>query len=203
MKKTIIFLCAIFLGQPVFSAFAANVVTGIQGKPVIIQNGEEKPAEMGMEIQKGDILKTNELCQLDVSLNGGAGVRILASSEADLKEVAAENTRIDLKVGNLIANLKKKIPQGSKFEVETPAAVLAVRGTQFWGQVTEDAQSKTTFAVREGVLNITSKADSQVYTLEAGQAIELPLNEKNPHLRKAAEKELAAIATCEQIKIQE
>lgn len=200
MKKTVFFL--LLMGILPLSLFAANVVSGVEGQPVLVRDGYEQPVTKGMEVLGGDIIKTGS-GQADVSLNGGAGIRLLSDSEAQLKSIEQENTQIDLKVGNIIANLKKKIPEGSKFEVETPAAVLAVRGTQFWGQTQPGTSPKTTFAVRQGVVSVRDKATSEEFSVNKGQAIELAGQGQPALTREATVNELDAISQAELILIEE
>ncbi len=195
-------MLALLVGMPT-GAFARNVVTSVTGQPVLERKGEAQVLEEGMEIFKGDKIKTVENSQVDVSLNGGSGVRMLASSEALIKDTDPDNTELELELGNVIVDVRKKLQQGRKFQVETPTAVLAVRGTQFWGQVSNPGEApKTVFAVREGTLDITCKASSRVFKVEAGKALELPSGESSLQLRDAKPEELGAIAQCHQIRIE-
>jgi hypothetical protein len=204
MKKAFLFSLLFIAALPLNAAFAANVVSGVEGQPVIVRDGQEQPAAVGMEVKKGDKVKTVAGSRADVSLNGAAGVRLLAESEAVLKEVSDTNTQIDLEVGNVIVNLKKKLAESDRFEVETPTAVLAVRGTQFWGQVTPQGEApKTVFAVREGALNVKDKVTAEEWMVTKGGAIEITGDGKPALTRSAAVAELDAIAQAEEIKIEE
>jgi hypothetical protein len=184
------------------SLFAEAIVSGIKGKATIVRGGSPLTLSMGTPLKKGDILKTEAGGQVDVSLNGAAGVRFLEGSEVVLRDIEPENTQLDLKIGNIIANLKKKLSDDQDFKVETPTAVLAVRGTQFWGQVaTPSAVPVTTFAVRKGEVEIFARQAQKSFKLSKGQALVIPYGETAPKVREASKQELTAISQAEEIRI--
>lgn len=54
----------------------------------------------------------------------------------------AETVRVGVDRGQVIANVRKIDPNSERFEVETPTAVAAVRGTKFSANVIQTGQSK-------------------------------------------------------------
>ena len=171
-----------------------TVVSRVEGQPMLVRGGEKIPATMGMTFQDTDTVQTNAGCQLDLSVNGMAGCRVLPSSEVSLAQVSGDDMRVEIKSGNAIFNLKK-LPSQSTFRVETPTAVASVRGTQFWGRV-DGAQTSpvTTFAVREGSVEITAKAAGKTFILEKGQALDIPMDAAAvPEVRPALQEELDAM----------
>ncbi len=205
MKKIYLGVIFFWAVMPVSSLLAKNIVTGIQGQPVLVRDGQETVLTDGTEIAQGDTVKTGEGGLLDISLNGRSGVRILAETEVEMRQLDEKNTDLDMKVGNIIANLKKKVPSDGKFEVSTPAAVLAVRGTQFWGQAVPGGEGKpqSTFAVREGILSVRDKITSEEWMVNKGGAIEISGVGKPALTRAASAGELSAISQAEEIKIEE
>lgn len=131
-----ILLFFIFFFSPAYVAplEAAVTVSSAQGTVEVLRKGKWMPANRQTVFQEGDLIKTGQDAQIDISVNGKAGIRMTLGTELALKKLAANQTRFELKVGNIIANVKK-YENDSKFEVETPVVVLAVRGTQFWGRV--------------------------------------------------------------------
>ena len=104
--------------------------------------------------------------------------------------------------GNAVLNLKKLSP-ASTFKVETPTAVAAVRGTQFWGRV--DLQKAdnpvTTFAVREGIVTVMVKNAGKLFYLKKGQALDIPKNTSiAPSIRPALDAEMEAMKQASAIK---
>jgi hypothetical protein len=202
--KRMIFLFAFsfFAVQPAFAQSEKAVVSNIQGLATLIRGGETLEVTPGLSCQKGDILKTGSDCTLDLAINDLAGCRVLASSECLIDNAKKESMQVKVNKGNVILNLEK-LPAESTFQVETPTAVAAVRGTQFWGRV--DLQQienpVTTFAVREGSVRIFSKSFGESFTVNQGQAIDIPkTGEAPPVLRNALEGEMQAMEQASTIK---
>lgn len=91
------------------------IVSNIKGGPMIVRNGQEIPASVGMVCEKRDVVKTTSDCQLDLSLNHVAGCRFLASSECQIADVKASDMYLKVTEGNVILNLKKT-PQRLLFQ---------------------------------------------------------------------------------------
>ncbi len=208
MKKSAFYffiLLSLFLAAGTSPAGTENtqiLVSNMQGSPTLVRNGQTLPVSMGMACQKNDILKTNENCTVDVSMSGLAGCRLLASSEGTIAESDPKNMQIKINNGNAVLNLKK-LPEGTAFKVETPTAIAAVRGTQFWGRVDlgQSNNPVTTFAVREGTVEIFTKATGLNLMIQKGQALDIP---KDPSitlsLRTALAQELQAMEQADSIK---
>ena len=140
---------------------------------------------------------------LDVSVNGLAGCRLLESSECSLTAVEKNSMQLDVTQGNVVLNLAK-LPGESIFRLETPTAVASVRGTQFWGRVdTKQAGNPvTTFAVREGKVDILDKVSKGSFNLEKGQALDIPKDPAaTPSVRVALAGEMQAMEQADAIKI--
>ncbi|MBI4353267.1 MAG: FecR domain-containing protein [Candidatus Omnitrophica bacterium] len=182
-------------GNPDTGSSGKIIITHAQGRPVIVRGGQTIPAAPGAACQKDDVLKTmTPECVLDVSLNDKAGVRLLPSSECALASADPKAMRIELKNGNAVMNLQTLL-QDSTFQVETPTAVASVRGTQFWGRVNPSAgqQAVTTFAVREGFIEILAKASAAKFILEEGEALDIPMDAAPPAVRAALDEEMKAM----------
>lgn len=198
MKKTLFSaLLALSLhltaASPVW-AVEGCTVQAVHGQPVVQRGAEEIQLKAGDVLQKGDTIKTpTPQCQVDMSMNDLAGIRILSGSIAEVAAWKTENMTVKIVNGNLIANLQK-LPEGSSFKVETPTAIAAVRGTQFWGRVQNSAPIPvTTFAVREGSVEIQPAGSESVFKLAAGQALDIPADDQAPKVRDALTEEMAAM----------
>lgn len=204
MKK-LLFLLASFSILSISAAVASTenlTVSNLTGEAQIIRGSQSLPAQVGTSLQTGDILNTSPDGTLDLALNDVAGARVLPSSEFSIESGSSANMKLKIKEGNAILNLKK-LPEGSTFQVETPTAVAAVRGTQFWGRVVaqDPANPVTTFAVREGMVEIVEKSTGKVFNLEKGQALDIPTDTSIlPSIRPALEEELRAMEQASQIK---
>ena len=201
MKKIVLFaglLCFLMLGS--FTASAQNRVTEATEGGVLARGSETMPVQKNMDLQPGDVLKTGEKCQVDISMQNMAGCRILSGSECAVITSSPESMELKVMTGNVILNLKK-LPKESTFKVETPTAIAAVRGTQFWGRV-DNQQSEdpvTTFAVRQGSVVVQTKKDGQIFALEKGQAIDIPLSSAAPFIRPALDEEMNAMEQADSI----
>ncbi|GEM_PF-2135892 len=112
------------------------------------QNKEE-PARLNMPISSGDTIITGEGAKAQIVFKDGSTVTLKSNSKFTL-DTAVRNSkagtyvsRMQLKVGQLRAKLKKQKP-GSSFEIKTPAAVCSARGTIFFLKV---------FATDSGLIN--------------------------------------------------
>lgn len=185
------------------SATAEKImISEVQGNAMIIRDGQEIAASQGLSCQVNDILKTMPGCQIDIAMNDLLGCRVLASSEVQIADAKEKLMRLKLDNGNVILNVNK-LAKDVEFKVETPTAVAAVRGTQFWGRV-EGAQINspvTTFAVREGSIEIFPKGTEKGFTVNQGQALDIPKDASLvPVIRPALAEELAAMEQASTIK---
>ncbi len=193
MKYTALFLFAI-LFMPAFTHAEESdrVIFKTQGQSFVVRNGKDLSTEPGMHLEKEDILKTGPNSQLDLTMNGLVGIRLLAETQVRIMETEKEKMEIELKMGNIIANLKKLVA-GSDFKVESQTATLAVRGTQFWGRVNAPVLPITTFAVREGNVNIIEKSSGKSFDLTPGQALDIPETGGAISTRQAKPEEMQAL----------
>lgn len=203
MKKHLLgLLLAVLWSVNAYAAPSAITVTGLDGEAVLTHDGRDIPVKTGMEIPEGGVLKSGDYGVVDVSIRGNSGFRFLPKTQAVFSSTDPKKMKIELENGNLLARFKNKVDPDSTFEVETPAAVLAVRGTQFWGRVMSPGEnSVTSFAVRDGAVQVKAKSDGESYLLKSGDAIDLTQDETVPRLRPAAPEELAAIGESETIEI--
>ncbi len=196
MKKFWVFF--VMLGLISGNALAASegcTVNQVAGLVQVMRDGQLTDVKAKDTLKKGDILQTGGNCMVDMSMNELAGCRLLADSRVQVAGWKLENMALSVEKGNVILNLEK-LPENSSFKVETPTAVAVVRGTQFWGRVDDKTPDSpvTTFAVREGIVDITDKASSQTFSLEKGKALDISKDtSKAPIVREALPEEMQAM----------
>lgn len=124
---------------------------------VSINGGSWKNADVGMELKESDKIKTgaNSYCEI-VMPNRGI-FRLEANTEVVLKTLAQGSERIQVNRGNFIANIINRLSPEEKFEVETATAVVAVRGTRFEVEVSDDEESSV--SVQKGSVEMTPNVD--------------------------------------------
>lgn len=202
MKK--IFLWVFLLAQTTGFAAAEEgsvVITHAQGSPMIVRGAQSIPAKTGAACLQGDTIQTSGECTVDLAMNQTAGCRLLPSSECAIVNMAKSAMHLNITSGNAVLNLEK-LPKDSTFELETPTAIATVRGTQFWGRVDQAHPDNpvTTFAVRQGAVDIFAKSVEKNFRLVPGQALDIPKEgAEAPQIRSALDVEMKAMEQADTI----
>ena len=120
------------LTMPPGSALVAEVkgkvsVTPPQGTSAAAQQGMVLPAETTIETAKGSII---------LLLADGSQVLVKSKTRLVLKSPASgEGHFLQMFLGEILANIKKRMGETPPFRLGTPSAVITVRGTRFSVQV--------------------------------------------------------------------
>lgn len=146
MKTLKIFLiCALILGVAsiVYAAETPRIasVSKVEGK-VDVKLGKEgwKPAEVGMVLNQGDMIRTQAKSSALLNVDGKAETAVVEVKEnsqlklAELienKESETQTTLLDLALGEVLIKAQKLHSEKSSFEVKTPTSIVGVRGTTF------------------------------------------------------------------------
>lgn len=114
--------------------------------------GGQVPAAKGELLYRGDRLETAEKATVDIAFDAqwNNTVRVEPATRVEIASGSPGPARLDLEAGGLYAKLKR-LPEGSSFEVRTPTALAAVRGTEY----------RTRFT--EGRTDVYNFSDSSVY----------------------------------------
>ncbi|MCP5199332.1 MAG: FecR domain-containing protein [Gammaproteobacteria bacterium] len=138
---------------------AVATVAAVNGEVRISGRGRGRAATSGMQLRAGDVVKTARDSNLTLSLPDGSRVLVHAESELHLDDLGMfENTdyydlRMSVKAGRL-ENLVAPLGGGpGRFEITTPAAVTAVRGTRYRVSATSTA---TRTEVTEGAVGVAT-----------------------------------------------
>ena len=130
------------------------------GSIVAAKGGEElrfpretawRAALVRQDLLGGDILRTNAIGNLAILFADETQIRVGRNSTLLVKEVAQDGgqTQLELGAGSLWARAARG---GSGVEVKTPAAVAAIRGTDW--SLSVDGSGKTSLVVLEGVVEL-------------------------------------------------
>ena len=142
------------LTMPPGSALVAEVkgkvsVTPPQGTAAAAQRGMALPAETNIETAKGSII---------LLLADGSQVLVKSKTRLVLKSPASsEGHFLQMFLGEILANIKKRLGETPPFRLGTPSAVITVRGTRFSVEV--DKKGRTTVQVFEGVVEVEGLAE--------------------------------------------
>ncbi|MFH1198608.1 MAG: FecR domain-containing protein [Candidatus Omnitrophota bacterium] len=142
VKLVFVVIAALFLYSV---SFAADIkrdadIVEVAGK-VEVKNtkGTWIPAQIGMKLNEGDVVRTMEDSFAVIKLNGSeaATVEVKKNSQMRLAQLTqntdkkTQSTMLDLALGDVLIKAQKLHSEKSKFEVKTPTSIVGVRGTTF------------------------------------------------------------------------
>lgn len=215
LPLSILLLC----GLETFAGAAK--ITDTRGKVEVLRQsaGEWERVEGAATLKAGDSVKTNWRGKLRMYLEDGSRVDMGSSSSVLIEKdgVGGANTAVKLGMGRLKAWVKKA---QRKFEVRTPSAVCAVRGTEF--EIETDGK-RTAVDLINGMLAVSDNAGNEtlinggqhirvdergigaVQTLEEGRAGRREENQGQlkTELSLAMTKEQVLAAAVEEVKLAE
>ena len=165
-------------------ASRSMVIVFASGDASIVREGKEIPAKVGTVVQQNDVIKTTQ-GTVDLQSRDGSAVRVREMTTLNVASLMGNEgeTRIEMKHGQILANVKKA-SSGQEFNVVTPTAIAGVRGTTFEVQVFEgyDADKTTQSSVR--VLDGKVAMKPRIKALENVSQADI---DNNPKLKKLAE----------------
>jgi len=199
MKKASLFLTAALLLAAGAACADEAKIMAVSGEAFIAGTDGIMRAKPGMTCATGDMVMTRPGAVVDLVLNGQAGCRLLPDTTAAVAGMKDGSMRILVAEGNIVLNIKK-LPEGTRFLVDTPTSVAAVRGTQFWGRVAGgEGAAATTFAVKEGGIRVKSKETGAEVDLNAGQAVDLNPGQTGLSPRSATPAEMDAMKAADEL----
>ncbi len=181
------------------SAASQVRVDAIKGEASVIRADRTLPIQAGDTLQQGDQIRTASNGTVDLVVNNVAGYRALPDSESSIINADPSDTSLGVSKGKIVINLSK-LSKNSSFQVKTPTAIAAVRGTQFSCEANGYIRGAS-FAVREGIVEVQTLSTGQSIMLNEGFALDVPLDfsgSLNP--REAQGMELATLDQASSIK---
>jgi large repetitive protein len=120
-------------------------------------------------LQPGDTIKSGSSSKAEITFFEGSTIELEASAEIAVSEIGISETgsttiRLSQRLGKTISRVKKLVDADSHYEIETPAAIAAVRGSTMI--VTVDNTGKTVVANQSGDIRII--VDNQEYIIHEG-----------------------------------
>ncbi|OME68795.1 hypothetical protein BSK65_15955 [Paenibacillus odorifer] len=118
-------------------------ITAVSGKSEVKKSGGTKKfnAFKGMAITQGDTIITGNDGQISLDLDANKEVTIGASTTLTISQLVESakalggKTSLKLQNGQVLIKVKKKLDGDSRFEIETPTAIMGVMGTEFFVSV--------------------------------------------------------------------
>ena len=137
------------------------------GEVKLISGGKTSALERGMRVSANQVVETGADGYATIQMSPSLIARIGENSRVEIKSLPGGKNLVQLalKRGSLGARAKK----GQQAQIETPAAVAAVRGTEF---IVEADGDESTVLVNEGAVAV-SDAEGNSENVKAGNKAEV------------------------------
>jgi hypothetical protein len=149
-----------------------SFISACQGNAQIKKTGtaEWVKADLNAALSANDMIKTGPNEHLSVIFFDGSTIDLEPNTQIEVKElVRGEKTSIKLKqqIGSTLSKVKKMADPASQYEIETPAAVAGVRGSEMQVNVVDDGTTE--------VRNVEGK----IYVRAQGIEVQIPPGNKS------------------------
>jgi hypothetical protein len=173
------------------SPAAAGTVLTLRGDCSAVTAGARRSLQTGAAVNVGDVVETGVEARMKIKMIDGSVLSVASSSKltiADYDNAAGGKPReveIDLDHG-LLRAVVTHMDAPARFDVDTPAGVAAVRGTDWFVAAGPD---KTQVGVLTGKVSLTSNATHHSVDIPAhwGARLELGKDPVPPRRWKASE----------------
>ena len=142
-----------------------TTLSAAEGDVSVMKTGTDSwmEVEVGMYLEVGDSVRTGDDSSAEITFFDGSTIELEAGTEIEIISlgISGDNGSITIileqTIGSIIFRVTKIIDPASRYEVETPAGVVAVRGSAVQVYVTEDGTTRAInlggdiWAVGEGV----------------------------------------------------
>ncbi len=179
-----------------------------EGQVFVMKSGANNWIEAGVNttLEIGDTLKAGDDSRAEITFFEGSTIELEAGAEVEVLELGiAKDTgstiiRLKQVIGNTVSRVQKLTDANSTYEVETPTAVAAVRGSIMFVRVREDGV--TAIGNGEGNISVTAHGEEVVLpegtysTVGPGQAPSAPKEGTGPPslaISKTADKSAAHV----------
>jgi len=144
---------------------ALTILSTTEGNVSVMKadTGSWIEAQVGMSLEEGDIIKTGDNSSAEITFFDGSTIELRAGTEIEIAsldistDTGSTTITLEQAIGNTISRVTKLVDPESRYEVETPAGVVAVRGSVMQVYVIEDGTTWTInlegeiWAVAQGV----------------------------------------------------
>ena len=161
--------------EPDCAAFINGIVGTVETQAADTEDTETwTAATLYQCLNIGDRVRTGEDGKAAVKYAAGVQMRVNASTvltlSVDPDTESEDPNSMDMEIGEMFTEMDTALAaEGTTFKVNTPAGVVAVRGTQF--NVLVDAEGKSKINVLDGVVAVFNELGEVL--AEAGKATEM------------------------------
>lgn len=142
--RIIAFIVGFCLCMPVLAAEKIGAVDRTRGETLAIRSNVSHNLNQGSAIEFRDLLRTGKQSRLLVNFIDGSTLTLGDGSELSIDEMVYEPKtrgravlRLTQGVFRMVSGKVNKVPGGT-LTIQTPLATIGVRGTDFWGEQTQD-----------------------------------------------------------------
>jgi hypothetical protein len=184
MKKTVITINLIVLlcGTMMVRGYADSVakIKRFEGAVSVLKKGAEKwrEARVNMPLNIGDAVYAREESFAEIVYSSGALLRMDEDSKIIIEDATENSVKTSTTVGNVWANMRKLVSSKKEFELSSPTATAAIRGTVF--QMEAKADSSTDISVFQGKVAVGPGKGVQQPATGPGDVVEVPGPEEVP-----------------------
>ncbi|OGR68699.1 MAG: hypothetical protein A2081_03935 [Elusimicrobia bacterium GWC2_61_19] len=156
----------------------------VGGDVRLMPSGSEEWSKVAGEVplDPGDSVKTASDGVAELYLDDKGAFYVGRNTQLEISSLAQTDAVFSLNFGSLVAKVKHLLNDKFKMQVRTPAAVCAVRGTEFAVEHSQLGKETTVAVFDEGRLTVTQAeaADgaAQEYSLEKNTEISLTADKK-------------------------
>ncbi len=170
----------------------------------IILSGKKTKPKLKMILKSGDKVYTREKARIDIQLHNFGVIRINQNSKVDIKKIITEvneSIKVGLKNGQILCKISK-LKKTQDLNVETPTAVVGVRGTTFLVDANKK-EKKSEVAVTSGKVDVENKkAPGKKVTVKANQTAKISTKDKALNIIKGIDtKKLKELKVLQKVKI--
>jgi hypothetical protein len=133
----------------------AGIVTTTRGDVKVLSPKTKKwrPAKTGDFLYEGDTVETKKKSNGAISLTNGAVMKVNQNTKFSF-QIAAQIEKMGAQIKLVSGQIWTKVRPKTKFEIHTPVAVVAVRGTEFDTNLTG---GNLELSVYSGTVNVKNK----------------------------------------------
>ncbi|MFN8643534.1 MAG: FecR domain-containing protein [Candidatus Binatia bacterium] len=166
MRGVAIIAVAVTLAGPALAG-QAGVVAGVNGTPTVARDGTTRALLRGETVAVGDRIATDAGAKVKLLLADDSVLAIGPGSEVVLDELLLGDERRRGRLRVLVGRFKLAIAAWlggpSDYQIDTPTAVVGVRGTVLWGDTALD-----TICSLQGTVEVRPRAGGASASLAAG-----------------------------------
>ncbi|MFH0924580.1 MAG: FecR family protein [bacterium] len=166
-----------------FIAYGAGTIVGIEGEAILYHGGGQETTKLNLNdlVNATDVIETKTGTKVKIRFEDSSILSLGENTKLEIKEqVYAEESKFrkfifKTIIGNVRSLVGKSASKDSTFEVETPTAVMGVRGTTFITKVI--SPKMTQIIVLEGEVFAKNINISQEITLTKNMSTHIEANQ--------------------------